>query len=118
MKIKSGWRIPSEADFQALESFVAADGHSGNEATVLKSTHGWAGGDHGTDIYGFNGLPNGYVTNGGSATGAQAIASWATTNTNSTNRTRRIVNLLIGDPLVLYADNSTLLGAGVRCIKD
>ncbi|MBT8309859.1 MAG: fibrobacter succinogenes major paralogous domain-containing protein [Bacteroidia bacterium] len=112
-----GWRIPTEQDFMELEAFLANDGNAGSEATALKSSTGWIPGNSGTDVYGFNGLPNGYVSAGGTATGAQAICSWATSNTNTANQTRRIVSLF-EEPTIQYFDNSILLGAGVRCIKE
>ncbi|MGK0390767.1 MAG: hypothetical protein ACI94Y_003527 [Maribacter sp.] len=43
----------------------------GNEGMALKSTTDWSNNSIGTDIYGFNGLPNGYVSAFGEATGAQ-----------------------------------------------
>ncbi|MGB6269339.1 MAG: fibrobacter succinogenes major paralogous domain-containing protein [Olleya sp.] len=57
-----GWRIPTEADFIELENFLANDGNTGNEATVLKSETGWNdSSENGTNAYGFNALPNGYI---------------------------------------------------------
>jgi len=112
-----GWRIPSEQDFIELENYISNDGYSGDEATVLKSPYGWApSANNGTDIYGFNGLPNGYVAAGGTATGSQVICSWATSD-NPTEQTRRIANLF-DEPTILYFDNGIQLGAGLRCIKE
>ena len=112
-----GWRIPTEQDFIELENFISNNGHLGNEATVLKSSYGWVPSiGNGTDLYGFNGLPNGYVSAGGTATGAQVICAWATSD-NPTSQTRRIVNLF-DETIIVYFDNSILLGAGVRCIKE
>lgn len=113
-----GWRIPSEQDFIELEDFIASDGQLDMEAIALKATNGWVPSiGNGTDLYDFNALPNGYVTSTGTATGAQAIASWATTEVDTVNNTRRIANIFDQDT-ILYFDNSTLLGAGVRCIKE
>ena len=36
-----GWRIPTQQDFNVLRDYVASQGHTGNEATVLKSKIGW-----------------------------------------------------------------------------
>ena len=111
----AGWRIPTEQDFVELQNHIANDGHPGEEATALKSTTGWSVG--GTDVYGFNGLPNGYVTPFGTSTGAQVISTWTTSDLNPATQTRRIVNLF-DKGQILYFDQSILLGAGIRCIKE
>jgi uncharacterized protein (TIGR02145 family) len=114
----TGWRIPTEQDFKILETFLSNDGHRGNEATVLKSTSGWGStAGNGTDVYGFNTLPNGYVAAGGTATGAPVICTWATSDVNRDNQTRKVVNLF-DESTILYASNSIRLGAGVRLIKE
>ncbi len=113
-----GWRIPTEQDFKILEAFLTNNGHANKEATVLKSFSGWSSSSgNGSDIYGFNGLPNGYVAVGGTATGVPTIATWATADVNSVENTRRVVNLFNEDN-ILYVSNSILLGAGVRLIKE
>ncbi|MBC8753842.1 fibrobacter succinogenes major paralogous domain-containing protein [Kordia sp. YSTF-M3] len=111
-----GWRIPTEQDWIVLKSLISADGQLGNEGTALKSTTGWAATSGvGTDLYGFNGLPNGYVTNFGTSTAVGVICTWATSDTNTTDLTRRVINIL--ENTMEFDDNSWLLGAGVRCIK-
>lgn len=111
-----GWRIPTEQDFIELQNYISNDGQSDNEGTALKSTSGWLPSENnGTDIYGFNALPNGYVSAFGGATGAPVISTWATTRTDSTPPTRRMVNIM--GSTIEFADNSVFLGAGVRCIK-
>ncbi len=112
-----GWRIPTEQDFMVLEAFLASDGHIDNEATVLKSASGWLPSNaNGTDLYGFNGLPNGYVDSNGIPKVDGIICTWATSDVNISNQTRRIINLF-DESTILYFDNSILLGAGIRCIK-
>ncbi|WP_052158213.1 fibrobacter succinogenes major paralogous domain-containing protein [Lacinutrix jangbogonensis] len=116
----AGWRIPTEADFLTLESFIANDGNSGHEATVLKTEAGWSpNSGNGTNVYGFNAVPNGYVSTPGTATLAHGICTWATTNVNGTSlgsQTRRLVQLFDTNA-ILYGDNPIQLGAGIRCIK-
>ena len=57
-----GWRLPTEADWIELRDFLRNEGHTGNEGTVLKTTTGWNSfSGNGSNLYGFNGLPNGYV---------------------------------------------------------
>ena len=113
----AGWRSPSEADWVELVNFLASDGFPGADALALKSTFGWSefSGD-GVDAYGFRGLPGGYVSSFGGATGAPVIASFAT-STLPTASTRLIANLFDA-PTVEFFENSILLGATVRCIKN
>ena len=117
-----GWRIPSQQDFIALENFLNNNGFSGNVATVLKSDSGWSDfSGNGTNATGFNGLPNGYVAAGGTATASESICSWVTSDvadgaTNS-SLTRKWVQLF-GEPTILYSDTSIVLGAAIRCIKN
>ncbi|GEM_PF-1933299 len=113
-----GWRIPTVADFAELESFLAGDGHPGAEATVLRSTSGWSGGANGLDLYGFNALAGGYTTNLGTATGAGAICVWCTADVQPTMQTRTTVNLLPSEGSFLFADQSILLGTGLRLIME
>lgn len=116
-----GWRIPSVADFEELESFLAGEGHAGNEATVLKTETGWlpsVGG--GTNLYGFNALPNGYVSAQGSATFGQGICTWVTTDVNSVNpgsKTRMMLSLY-DQGTFQYKENAIQIGAAIRCIKN
>lgn len=113
----TGWRIPTQADFQVLETFIATDGNSGNEATALKSETNWLpSSGNGTNIYGFNGLPNGYVSAPGTATFANGICTWATTDNNTVNQTRVLVQLH-SENAIIYGDNAIQIGAGIRCIK-
>ncbi|RZN83224.1 MAG: hypothetical protein EVB11_05795 [Winogradskyella sp.] len=119
-----GWRIPSEADFRELESFLAANGQNGNEATALKSETGWvesSGNGNGGSI--FNALPNGYVSALGSSIFPGGICTFATSNLINTggqsiDSQRRILVQLFDEPTILFTDNAIQIGAGVRLIKE
>ncbi len=114
----AGWRIPTEQDFIALENYIASNGQAGQEGNALKSTSGWvSGSDNGTDIYGFNGLANGYASVFGTATAGGIISSWATTDVDAANQTRKVVQLFDQDT-ILFSDDSVRLGFGIRCIKE
>lgn len=53
----TGWHLPSKTEWTTLETFVGGTSTAG---TQLKSVYGWiAGGDTGTDAYGFFALPGG-----------------------------------------------------------
>jgi len=113
-----GWRIPTEADFKELESFLASQGHSGNQASVLKSETGWLpSSGNGTNLFGFNGLPNGYINAFGGPTLGQGICTWATSNVNTSDNTRLLVQLFDQNK-ILYSNNAIQIGAGIRCIKE
>ena len=56
----SGWHVPTDEEWTALETYLGANGHSGAEGTALKSTSGWnSTGGGGTDNFGFSALPGG-----------------------------------------------------------
>lgn len=113
-----GWRIPTPQDFIELEAYVTSQGVTGNAVEALKSKIGWhKTTGNGTDVFGFNGLPNGYMAVGGTSTGTESICTWATTEFNPTNKTRKVANLYKG-PGISFGDNSIFMGAGVRCIKE
>lgn len=115
-----GWRIPTKADFEILEDFLASEGHQGNQATVLKTETGWLPNSGvGTNLYDFNALPNGYVSALGTATLGQGICSWVTSNVNgaSLGTQTRVTIQLFDQPTFLYANNAIQLGAGIRLIK-
>ncbi|GAA4812114.1 fibrobacter succinogenes major paralogous domain-containing protein [Litoribaculum gwangyangense] len=116
-----GWRIPTEADFRELERFLASEGHEGNEATVLKTETGWLPGfGGGTNLYGFNGLPNGYVSAVGTPTFGQGVCTWATSDLIGDNlpSQRRILVQLFDQNTILFDDAAIQIGAGIRCIKE
>jgi len=116
-----GWRIPTEADFRELEEFLANDGHAGNEATVLKTVIGWLpsiGG--GTNLYGFNALPNGYVSAVGTSTLSEGACTWVTADLKgeSLNSKQRVFITLFQDNNILFEDSGIQIGAGIRLIKE
>ena len=56
----TGWHVPTDDEWTALETYFGANGHSGTEGTALKATSGWSSGGNGTDDSGFSALPGGY----------------------------------------------------------
>ena len=104
-----------------LEAFLASEGHSGNEATVLKSETGWLpSSGAGTNLYGFNGLPNGYVSAGGTSTLGQGICTWSTSTLIADNfgiQTRIMISLY-DKSTIIYDENVLQIGSAIRCIKD
>ncbi len=113
-----GWRIPTEQDWIELRDYLSNDGHLNNEANALKSFSGWvASSGNGFDAYGFKGLPNGYVDSNGTPKVDGIICTWATSDYTAADETRRIINLF-DESLILFFDQSVLLGCGIRCVKE
>ena len=117
-----GWRIPSQQDFLDLENYLNTNGFAGNVATALKSESGWSQFSvSGTNASGFNGLPNGYISAGGTATAAESICSWVTADVAdgavNSSLTRKWVQLF-DESDIIYSDTSIILGAAIRCIKN
>ncbi len=114
-----GWRIPTEQDFKDLETYLANNGHEGNEANALKSTSGWsANSGNGTDAVGFNALPTGYASTLGTATGSPVIAILATSDITQTTSTSRKIITLFDEPGISFFNESAAIGTGIRCIKN
>lgn len=110
------WRLPTVADFELLEAFVAAEATDVSVSAALKSEAGWmpsSGG--GLDRFGFEGRPAGYVASTGNVTGTSVIATFATAEATSTERSTAS---LYDEAGITYAPNAVQLGAFVRCIAD
>jgi uncharacterized protein (TIGR02145 family) len=57
-----GWHMPSNAEWQELITYLTDHGFNGTEAIALKSTTGWDENGNGTDDFGFNWLPAGFIS--------------------------------------------------------
>ncbi len=120
-----GWKIPSEQDLLDLKEFLSKNGHQGNEGTALKATTKWGpyfvDGEsqdqdgNGTDNYGFNAIPSGYASAGGTSTGGSISINLATSTLSSDSTTRRI--LVLSDNKMSFYSNGVQLGLGVRLLK-
>jgi uncharacterized protein (TIGR02145 family) len=114
----SGWRLPTQQDFIVLKNFLANQGHTGNEATVLKSKIGWsASNGNGTDAYGFDVRPAGSTHSFGSPDFASAIARFATSDLNATNTTRKIASFGNNGEM-RFEDLDVRFGVSIRLIKE
>jgi uncharacterized protein (TIGR02145 family) len=113
-----GWRVPTPQDYIILKNFLAGQGHTGNEATVLKSKMGWVASiGVGTDLYGFNVKAAGNAISDGSPDFEGAISRLATSEVNTTNNTRKVVSFS-NNGTFTFEDNSTRFGFNVRLIKE
>ncbi|MDR2694387.1 MAG: hypothetical protein LBB74_09280 [Chitinispirillales bacterium] len=110
----SGWRLPTRADWDALEQAVGGSSVAGRN---LKSTSGWYDNGNGTDGYGFTALPGGYRYSGGSFGYAGNYGLWWTaTEHGGGNAYRRYVDYY--DDYVREYYNDVGGGFSVRCVGD
>jgi uncharacterized protein (TIGR02145 family) len=113
-----GWRIPTQQDFIVLKNFLANQGHTGKEATVLKSKIGWsAATGNGTDLFGMEVRPAGGTIIGGTPDFASAVARIATSDLNSTNTTRKTASFGVNGEMN-FEDLEVRFGFSIRLIKE
>ena len=55
----TGWHVPTDDEWTALETYLGANGHSGTEGAALKADIRLGSGGNGTDDFGFSALPGG-----------------------------------------------------------
>lgn len=113
-----GWRIPTQQDYIELINYVGNQGHTGDEATVLKSTEGWFDSPgNGTNLFGFNVKPAGTTIVPGTPDFESFIARFCTSNVNSNNNTRRTIAFFENGE-VLFEDLDVRFGLSIRLIKE
>ena len=113
-----GWRLPTRQDFEELIAFLGSEGHTGNEATVLKSTIGWFEAmGNGTDLYGFTVRPAGNTIIPGTPDFSEASASLCTSDINTVTNNRTIASFLENGEIIL-AEADVRNGFSIRYIKE
>ena len=113
-----GWRLPTRQDFEELISFLDTEGHTGNEATVLKSTTGWlTGSENGTDLYGFTVRPAGNTIIPGTPDFSELLARLCTSDINTTSNERTIVSFNENGE-ILFEESDVRNGFSIRYIKE
>lgn len=122
----TGWHVPTDADFVALEvslgmSQADASGtewRGTDQGKQMKNTTGWSEGQNGTNTSGFSALPAGYRSYlTGVSEGIGLITYWW--SSTATNADISVYRRLDGDNDKVYR-NGTYKRAGksVRCVKD
>ncbi len=114
----AGWRVPSDADFNTLIAFLGGSAIAGGKLKEIGLAH-WATPNTGaSDDYGFNALPSGYRTSGGSFFDIYNYKdSWASTELDAT----RAWGALIGYntiALTMISINNKKFGFSVRMMRD
>lgn len=113
----TGWRIPTENDWNELFHHLEINGFLNNEGVALKSKSGWVSQGNGTDNFGFNGLPAGYVDTNGTPKADGIIANWAVNHQNNAF-SFSTVNIIFDEDDILVTDTSVWLGVSIRCVKE
>jgi uncharacterized protein (TIGR02145 family) len=112
----SGWHVPTDEEWTALETYLGTNGHSGTEGTALKSTTGWHDTGNGTDDVGFSALPGGYRDSNGYFYNAGSFGRWWSSSPSGGFAWYRY--LYSSNP-VIYRDFSyPRYGISVRCLRD
>ena len=110
-----GWRIPTVQDYLALGESISSAQENEGVASALRSVIGWIP-SNGTNSSGFAALPNGYCTAVGSATGAQAIATFGTSELQGEDRT--LIQLSPQGEMLSVIPTDERFGSAIRCIKE
>ena len=112
----AGFRIPNDADWNALEAFLGR----AEAAYRLKARSGWPasedGQGNGSDDVGFGGLPAGFRTQRGAFfLGGRVAYFWSLTELSPTTTTAHM--LFDYDPKLFRIEYDKAMGMSVRCIK-
>jgi uncharacterized protein (TIGR02145 family) len=128
----TGWHVPTDAEFQTLESYLGmapADldvwGFRGtNQGTQMKNTTGWNTGENGTNTSGFSALAGGYRYGASGAFNDIGNLSywWSSTAVDATTAWyRRLDGVLPDVPTNAQVYRAGVLYQGgkyVRCVKN
>ena len=112
----SGWRLPTEEEFETL--FSAVGGYS-TAGKMLKSATGWTAysGITNEDAFAFSALPAGYRYGDGYYYNEGINAYfWSSSEYLSNDAYRMLLHYYDDDASLYYSDKN--LGFSVRCLKD
>lgn len=113
-----GWHLPSREEWLELESYIEADGYSGQEGAALKSTSGWMSNGNGTDIYGFKALPGGIRSHDGSFDRLSDRGYWLSSSTDYIPSAVDVCYLSYYHSSLVMPGGYKSAGLSVRCVKD
>jgi len=111
----NGWHLPTDAEWTALENYIANDGYDGAEGYALKSTSGWHNNGGGNDNYGFAARPTGFRFDDGEWTSAYSAYFWTATEGNAIYAYYRSISQ---DSTIYREWINKHYGFFVRCLKD
>jgi uncharacterized protein (TIGR02145 family) len=114
-----GWHLPSNAEWNMLEDFVASDvGFVAIDAggTKLKAKSGWNSGGNGEDTYGFSALPGGAISSGGGFAVGYYGNWWSATESSASNAYYRYMG---NGSTHVGSDSSNKASLySLRCVQD
>jgi len=111
----SGWHVPTDDEWTALETYLGVNGHSGAEGTALKATSGWSTGN-GTNDAGFSALPGGSRFYNGFFYNLGYNGYWWSSSPSGGDAWRR--GLTNFDPDIYRNSSDPRNGFSVRCLRD
>ena len=112
----SGWHVPTDDEWTALETYVSANGHIGAEATALKATSGWNNGGNGTDDFGLSFGPGGYRYSDGDFYDQGNFGSFWSSSADGSNAWFR--DFIATNQTISRDSDIPQLGLSVRCLRD
>jgi uncharacterized protein (TIGR02145 family) len=112
----TGWHVPTDDEWTALETYLGANGHSGAEGTALKSTSGWSGSGNGTDDFGFSALPGGFRDSNGFFGDAEGGGVWWSSSLSGGFAWFRYLSL--NSPAIVRNGYFPRYGFSARCLRD
>jgi uncharacterized protein (TIGR02145 family) len=121
----SGWHIPSDAEWDALISFIHTaqglsaftSGASFYAGKYLKATSGWNSGGNGEDTYGFYALPGGYRNSAGDFYLVGEDGSWWSSSEDNKDRAYGR-NMVYNYDRAYRLTSDKVLLQSVRCVSD
>jgi uncharacterized protein (TIGR02145 family) len=122
----TGWHVPTDADFIALEmslgmSEVDASGtewRGTDEGKQLKNTTGWHEGQNGTNTSGFSAPPSGYRYYGDGLTKGLGLICYFWSSTSIDDALAAYRRLDADNDAVYRAGTHKQAGKSIRCVKD
>ena len=112
----SGWHVPTDGDWTALKDYLGANGHSGTDATALKSTSGWSNDGNGTDAFGFSALPGGNRILNGYYLFVGDYGYWWSSSPSGGNAWCLLMGNSMSESFLM--DDDPRSGFSVRCLRD
>jgi uncharacterized protein (TIGR02145 family) len=113
----SGWHVPNDIDWNALESYLGGSGTAGGKIKEIGTTHWKSPNTGATNESGFTALPGGFRNLSVSFGNIGSDGDWwSSTETDATHAWS--MGLLYNYAATFYGSNLKTDGRSVRCIKD
>ena len=119
----SGWKVPSDQDWTAMEEAIIDIHPDVLAVDILKSTNGWSYQDNGLNLVGFTANPGGHRHPAGMYYGAGLFTTWWSSTIDSLAPNPFIEyswmrHIAVNSIEVIRGSNPINQGHSVRCIKE